>query len=187
MVEATNSKILVIRFAGEAGLSPKKLATLEFLGLKRKHSAAVVDATPSYLGMLGSVEKEVVWGPLDAEAAAALARWAKLPEDQVKRVESGDFSPLPRVFRLHPPRKGYGEFAKRRGEIGEEIKPLLMRMTRRHGLSLLFHAFSPTSLPSFDSFFLLVLLFLLAFCHFSVVFPRLLGSFSRPPTTWPLF
>ncbi|WP_449463152.1 uL30 family ribosomal protein [Tardisphaera miroshnichenkoae] len=126
MVET--SKVLVIRFAGEAGLSPKKLQTLEYLGLKRKHWAAVIDDTPSYRGMLAAVEREVVWGPLDDEAVSLICERAKLPQEQVEKIKSGELSLLPKLVRLHPPKKGYKEYSWRRGNIGADITPLLKRM-----------------------------------------------------------
>ncbi len=128
MVEAANGKVLVIRFAGEAGLSPKKLQTLQYLGLKKKHWAAVIDDTPSYRGMLAVVEREVVWGPLQADAAELLSERAKLSKEQLEKVRAGELSLLPKVVRLHPPKKGYKEYSWRRGDIGSDITALLKRM-----------------------------------------------------------
>ncbi|MGC8630854.1 MAG: uL30 family ribosomal protein [Thermoprotei archaeon] len=128
MVETIAPKLLVIRLAGEAGLSPKKIATLEYLGLKKKNWAVLIDANPSYVGMLKAVEREVVWGPADGEALSILAQWVRLGQDGLKKLEAGDSSALPRVFRFHPPIKGYGDFRRHKGDVGKDVVSLLKKM-----------------------------------------------------------
>ena len=133
--------------------------TLAMLGLGRVNHCVLIDDSPQYMGMLNKVKDYVTWGPIDTETASLLVKERGLLvgrkpldtktltalggfksfEDLGKSIVAGEtkWSKLDgtiRVFRLHPPRKGY-EGIKRAytvggalGDRGDNINALIQRM-----------------------------------------------------------
>ncbi len=133
--------------------------TLMMLGLGRVNHCVLITESPPHMGMVLKVKDYVTWGPINAETASLLVKergrlkgGRSLDEKDVK--ELGKFKAFDdlgkalaegeanwskmdstvRVFRLHPPRKGY-EGIKRTynmggalGNRGEDINVLLQRM-----------------------------------------------------------
>ena len=151
--------LAVVRVRGIINVKNDIRDTLAMLGLGRVNQCVLVDETPQYLGMVKKVKDYVTYGPIDSETAAILVKERgrleghkpldekalkglgkfKSYDDLGKAIAEGDvnWSKLEgtvRVFRLHPPRKGY-EGVKRSystggalGDRGEDINPLLQRM-----------------------------------------------------------
>ena len=111
-------KLAVVRIRGSLQLTHEVRDTLRMLNLGKPNHCVVLEDTPSVRGMLAKVSHVVTWGPVDANAEAEIK----------KRGE--------KVFRLNPPRKGYGRkgvkmpFTKggALGDRAEKINDLLLRM-----------------------------------------------------------
>jgi large subunit ribosomal protein L30 len=151
--------LAVVRVRGIVNVKNDIRDTLAMLGLGRVNHCVLIDEDPETRGMLLKVKDYVTWGPIDAETATILVKERgmlkgrkpvdekalkalgkyKTHEDLGKALAAGEvkWSKLDgtvRVFRLHPPRKGY-EGIKRTykvggalGDRGEEINVLLKRM-----------------------------------------------------------
>jgi large subunit ribosomal protein L30 len=151
--------LALVRVRGIINVKNDIRDTLTMLGLGRVNHCVLVGESPQYMGMVRKVKDYVTWGPIDAETATLLLKERgrleghkpldeaiikelggfKSFEDMGKAVSEGNvnWSKLDktvRVFRLHPPRKGY-EGVKRSytmggalGDRGEEINPLIKRM-----------------------------------------------------------
>ncbi len=151
--------LAVVRVRGIINVKNDIRDTLTMLGLGRVNHCVLVDETPQYMGMVRKVKDYVTWGPIDTETATLLVKERgrlegrkpieeaglkdlgdfKTYEDMGKAVAEGqvNWSKLDgtvRVFRLHPPRKGY-EGVKRAytvggalGDRGEDINTLIQRM-----------------------------------------------------------
>jgi len=132
--------IVAVRLRGEAGVPRDVEATLNMLGLKRKHCAVLIYDRPDSLGMLRTAKDYVTWGEADMEILCALLekrcrpRGAdrlsdkyvkeKLQVTSIKRlVEAIDRAEIPlsrlreagipRIFHLHPPKGGFKRALKR--------------------------------------------------------------------------
>ncbi len=151
--------LALIRVRGIINVKNDIRDTLTMLGLGRVNHCVLVDETPQYMGMVRKVKDYVTWGPIDVETATLLLKERGRLEGRKPLVESnlkemGEFKSFEdmgkaiaegqvnwskldktvRVFRLHPPRKGY-EGVKRSytmggalGDRGEGINPLIQRM-----------------------------------------------------------
>jgi large subunit ribosomal protein L30 len=151
--------LAVVRVRGTINIKNDIRDTLAMLGLGRVNHCVLVDESPQYMGMLRKVKDYVTWGPIDAATASLLVKERgllegrkpldtkslkvlgkyKTHEDLGSAIAEGktNWSKLEgtiRVFRLHPPRKGY-EGIKRSyvvggalGDRGEAINELLQRM-----------------------------------------------------------
>ena len=151
--------LAVVRVRGTINVKNDIRDTLAMLGLGRVNHCVLVDDSPQHLGMLNKVKDYVTWGTIDPETATLLVKErgrlkGRVPLDEKglkdlgkyknfddlgKAIAEGDvnWSKLEgtvRVFRLHPPRKGY-EGVKRSytvggalGNRGEDINVLLQRM-----------------------------------------------------------
>ncbi len=151
--------LAVVRVRGIINVKNDIRDTLTMLGLGRVNHCVLVDETPQYMGMVRKVRDYVTYGPIDAETAALLLKErgrleGRKPLDESIIKEMGEFKSFDdmgkaiaegqlnwskldktvRVFRLHPPRKGY-EGVKRSytvggalGDRGEGINPLIQRM-----------------------------------------------------------
>ncbi|MCK4971120.1 MAG: 50S ribosomal protein L30 [Thermoplasmata archaeon] len=149
----------VVRVRGIINVKNDIRDTLTMLGLGRVNHCVLIDETPQYMGMVRKVRDYVTYGPIDAETAALLLKErgrleGRKPLDESIIKEMGEFKSFDdmgkaiaegqlnwskldktvRVFRLHPPRKGY-EGVKRSytvggalGDRGEGINPLIQRM-----------------------------------------------------------
>jgi large subunit ribosomal protein L30 len=151
--------LAVVRIRGIINVKNDIRDTLTMLGLGRVNHCILLNESPQSMGMLLKVKDYVTWGPINAETAAQLVKERgrlegrkplaekdlkglgkyKTFDDLGKALADGDanWSKLDstvRVFRMHPPRKGY-EGIKRTynvggalGDRGEEINVLLQRM-----------------------------------------------------------
>lgn len=114
-----SEQIAVVMVRGQVGLSQELRDTLHMLRLKRKNHCAVLDKTPSILGMITKVKDIVTWGELSEETLKTLT----------SRLEHG-------VARLQPPRGGFGRKGIKApfsigGALGyrrEKINDLIKRM-----------------------------------------------------------
>jgi len=151
--------LAVVRVRGTINVKNDIRDTLAMLGLGRVNHCVLVDESPQTMGMLLKVKDYCTWGPIDAETATLLVKERgrlsgrrslddksikemgkfKSFEDMGKAIAEGDarwskMDGAVRVFRLHPPRKGY-EGVKRPhtmggalGDRGEGINALIKRM-----------------------------------------------------------
>jgi len=152
-------KLAAVRIRGSVGVRRDVGETLRMLGLTRVNHCVVVDDDPSHVGMLRKAKDFIAWGEIGQGALEALLRKrgrlagdVRLSDEYIKSntpfasvaelskaVLAGDFklAALPgikKVFRLHPPRKGY-KATKRPfrdlgdlGYRGEKINELILRM-----------------------------------------------------------
>ncbi|MGC8516388.1 MAG: uL30 family ribosomal protein [Candidatus Acidifodinimicrobium sp.] len=118
------------------------------LNLKKQNNAVILDKNPAMMGLLRQAEGVITYGELDKDTAAkligkALKREGKKVDDLNAFIDSffdgksklQDIG-LKNVFRLHPPRGGFGRKGKDvpfqvGGSIGyrkEKINDLLNRM-----------------------------------------------------------
>ncbi len=152
-------RIAVIRVRGRVHVNPEIRDTLKMLNLTRVNHCVIIDDRPSYVGMLHKVKDYVTWGEVDEEDVELLLRnrgeligGEKLTDEYVKKntkfksikdfakkfikfkAELSDIPNLKKVFRLHPPRKGYRGIKKpfsiggALGDRGKAIKELIYRM-----------------------------------------------------------
>lgn len=132
--------------------------TLRMLGLTRINHCVLVDDTPSIRGMLQKGKDYITWGEVNPETVEHLLRKRarlvgdrRLEEKLLRMLGLGGFREfaealcsgkaklsdvpgLKKVFRLHPPRKGYRSTKKsfaQGGDLGyrgDRINELIMRM-----------------------------------------------------------
>ena len=156
-----NALIIVVRLRSSIGLRNEVKQTLNMLNLSRVNHAVVIDNRDSYKGMLQTAKDALTWGEIDALTFARLLRKRgrlignkHLTDEYIAKKTSyksideyaaalvalkEDLSALPKlkkVFRLHPPSKGYRGSIKRtyqqKGELGyrgTEINELVQRMS----------------------------------------------------------
>jgi len=148
--------IAVIRVRGRTGIPPEAEETLRLLRLTRVNHLVLLPRSPSIEGMLKKCRDYITWGEIGPEAVAKLVekrgllpgnRRVSLEHIRAKKIHSFDalasklvaceLRPeevgLKPVFRLHPPRKGYGETKRpfpqgALGYRGAEIGELVCRM-----------------------------------------------------------
>lgn len=151
-------KLAVVRVRGGIRARGDVEDTLRMLGLTRVNHCVVIDDTPSLSGMLQKVKDYITWGEIKPETLEILMSKRgrligdrKIDEDTLKAwgfssfqeiaeaICSGKISirqlpGLKKVFRLHPPRKGYRSTKKSVGEggslgyCGDKINDLIKRM-----------------------------------------------------------
>lgn len=151
--------LAVVRVRGIINVKNDIRDTLTMLGLGRVNHCVLISESPQNMGMVRKVKDYVTWGPIDPETATLLVKERgqlkgrkalnekdlkelgkyKSFEDLGKALADGDatwskMNDTVRVFRLHPPRKGY-EGIKRTfnmggalGDRGQDINVLLQRM-----------------------------------------------------------
>ncbi len=156
-----NALLAVIRLRSSIGLRHEAEETLGYLNLTRPHHAVIVDKRPAYQGMLQRAKDAITWGEIDAPTLSRLLRIRgrlegnrPLSDDYLARhtsyktidefataaigfkVELSAIPKLKKVFRLHPPSKGYRGSTKRSvqqaGELGYRgaaVNELITRMT----------------------------------------------------------
>ena len=152
--------ILAIRVRGRVRVRPQIEDTMGKLSLVRLHHARVLKTTPSIQGMITKVKDYITWGEVDEDTLTQLlvkrgrlTGNKKLTDAYVKKNSSfssikalakaihageasmSDVEGLKPIFRLTPPKKGYG--GKKRypvtmggvtGYRGEDINELTQRM-----------------------------------------------------------
>jgi len=150
--------IAVIRVRGSTRTTSDVEDTLKLLGLTRVNHCVVLRRTPQVLGMIDVVKDYIVWGELDAQTLADMLEkrgmlegnkrlneaymkasgfdsFDAFAENFIKgEAELSSLVGLKKVFRLHPPRKGYrsikakhpyGALGNRGAEINEFIKRMI--------------------------------------------------------------
>jgi len=151
------SDLAVVRIRGGPDLDEEVRDTLEMLNLHRPNHCTIVPDEPSYCGMLDEVKEAATWGEINDEVLEKLVKergefegGLDVNEENVEDltsfgsvdefvddiIENGveNVEKLKKVFRLHPPKKGYGKVTKSFGEggakgyRGEEINDLILRM-----------------------------------------------------------
>lgn len=111
-------KLAVVRVRGDVRIGSDVRGTFIMLRLHKKNHCVVVEDAPHIKGMLTTIKPFATWGPVDEKTMAALKK-------------KGD-----KVFRLNPPRKGYGRKGVKMpfslggatGDRKEKINDLLSRM-----------------------------------------------------------
>jgi len=153
------AKLAVIRVRGSVNVRRGVRETMRMLGLTRTNHCVVIDDTPTFRGMLQKAKDMLTWGEVEQKVLEKLIRKRgrltgdkHLTDEFIKSqtpfqslsefaaaVHSGEaeFGTLPglkKVFRLHPPRKGY-KATKRPfkdfgdlGYRGEQINEFVIRM-----------------------------------------------------------
>ena len=157
----THPLVAVIRLRSGIGLQLEAKETLNLLSLTKVNHAIVIDKRPTYLGMLQKAKDAVTWGEIDTPTLTRLLKKRgrlegnrHLTDEYVAKhtsyktiadfakaiVESKEaFTAIPKlkkVFRLHPPSKGFRGSIKRtiqqKGELGYRgaaVNALLKRMS----------------------------------------------------------
>jgi large subunit ribosomal protein L30 len=152
-------KLAVVRVRGGVDARGEVIDTLRMLGLTRVNHCVLLDDTPSIRGMLQKAKDYVTWGEIDAETLELLLRKRGLTEgnrrltDEMVKSASGipsiselaravvegkadlrSIKFIKRIFRLHPPRKGYKSVKRPYRDLGDlgyrgsAINELLKRM-----------------------------------------------------------
>lgn len=153
-------KLAVIRIRSGIKAREEVRETLGLLGLTRVNHCTIIDDDPPHRGMLQAAKDFITWGEIKPEVLEHLLRKrGRLPGDRhltdelvragtkfssignlAAAICSGEAGPnalpgLKKVFRLHPPRKGY-KTTKRPfrdfgalGYRGEGINELILRMS----------------------------------------------------------
>ncbi|MGC8816577.1 MAG: 50S ribosomal protein L30 [Candidatus Hadarchaeum sp.] len=152
------AKLAVIKIRSDINARQDVKNTLRMLGLTRINHCVLVDDSDSVLGMLQKVKDYVTWGEISSDVLKRLlAKRGRLVGDkkltdeivkdrlnfpslaelaaaveneEVKLEEIG----VKKVFRLHPPSKGYKSIKRSVRDLGdlgyrgEKINDLLLRM-----------------------------------------------------------
>jgi large subunit ribosomal protein L30 len=158
---SNNALLVVVRLRSGIGLRKEVKETLAMLNLSRVNHAIVIDNRQSFRGMLQTAKDALTWGeinaptfsrllhkrgrlignkPLTDEYIAKNTAYKSIDEYAAALVAlKENLSALPKlkkVFRLHPPSKGYRGSIKRtiqqKGELGyrgTEINNLVQRMS----------------------------------------------------------
>ncbi len=152
-------KLAVVRVRGGVRAREDVRATLRMLGLTRVNHCIVIDDDPSFRGMLQKAKDYITWGEIGRDTLEDLLRergrlegGKRLTDEYIRsntkfsslrefvdafyrgEVKLSDIPRLKKVFRLHPPSKGY-EATKRPfrtggslGYRGGAINDLISRM-----------------------------------------------------------
>jgi len=142
-------KLAIVRIRGRRNFEPKIKKTLEMLSLHRTNQCVLMDDSPSVLGMLQLCKDYVAFGPIKEDTLAALMakRGEKGSRMLSEIMEAGDIKEAAkkimhgekvenfadRVFRLHPPRKGFDDIKRpvaQGGDLGfrKDMDSLVKRM-----------------------------------------------------------
>jgi large subunit ribosomal protein L30 len=138
------ARIAIVRMRGNFGISPDVEKTLESLRLVKNNFCALVPDDPSHKGMVGMCKDFVAWGEVKEATVAKLLLSrgksakkldAKSASETAKQFFAGKSLKelgIEPVFRLSPPRKGYGGTKAQQpyGGLGkrEDMDELLLRM-----------------------------------------------------------
>ena len=125
------NRIAIIQVRGGIGMKNTVKDTLNLLRLHKKNSCSIVNAIPSFLGMINLIKDFVTWGELDKETFKLLIeKRGRLPGNQQlteeylrqtanltfdqfaeqfidNKKEMKDIPGLKTFFRLKPPVHGY--------------------------------------------------------------------------------
>jgi large subunit ribosomal protein L30 len=114
-------KIAIVRVRGQARIRGDIARAFEQLNLNQRHSATIIEESPSALGQLNKIRSFVTWGPVT--------------DDTIKKMEPRKRGEG-RWYALTPPRKGYGrkgvklpfKYGGALGDRKEKINDLILRM-----------------------------------------------------------
>lgn len=126
------SKTALIRIKGQTKLNKEIKDALNILGLHKKLTCVVINATPSLLGMVKKVKDCITYGEINEETLKLLK------EKRGKKTKNKDGKVVyKKFFRLHPPRGGFerkgtkvpfkvgGALGDRKEKINDLIKRML--------------------------------------------------------------
>jgi len=152
-----SQKIAVVRVRGTVKVRKDIEDTLSMLNLSKPHQAVILDDRPTYLGMLNKAKDYITYGEIEPDVLETLLlKWGRVEGNKrvteayvkektgqtikqfiktVMNLEKDlDDLETKKVFRLHPPRKGYRDIKRaftQGGDVGYrgiEINTLLRRM-----------------------------------------------------------
>jgi len=86
------SKLGIVRVRGTVHIKQDIKKTLELLNLNKKNHCVIVQENPQIKGMINKTKNYITWGEID-----------ETTENELKKAK-GDV----KIFKLNPPRKGYG-------------------------------------------------------------------------------
>ena len=158
-MEEQAKTLAVVRVRGVSGIRRDIKDTLTMLHLNRNCQATLIQNKPTNLGMLRKAKGQLAWGEASEETIASLLKERgrligekKLTDEYIKKIgyesleklaeaihklkiEYGDLPDIKPLFRLHPPKKGYGGKIKKSyksagvtGYRGEAINTLIKKM-----------------------------------------------------------
>ena len=152
------NRLAVVRVRGRVDVRKEVQDTLKMLNLTKANHCVIIDDRDSFQGMLQKVKDYVTYGPIDNDTLVKLiGKWGRLEgdvritDDYVKEKTGKDLESfckdflefknelsdlnLKKVFRLHPPHKGYeatkkpfvlgGTLGKRDTEINGLIQKMI--------------------------------------------------------------
>lgn len=153
------AKLAVVRVRGRVDVKKEVLDTLRMIGLTRPNHCTLIENNPSQEGMLRKGKEVITWGiirpkvlrlllqkrgrlegdePLTDEIVNSRSPYGSIQEfaDSLckENAKLSDVPGLKKVFRLHPPRKGYRStrhpFSEggALGDRGDNINDLILRM-----------------------------------------------------------
>ncbi|KXB05844.1 hypothetical protein AKJ51_04680 [candidate division MSBL1 archaeon SCGC-AAA382A20] len=153
------NKLAIVRLRGRVGVRGEVKDTLRMLNLTRPNYCTLVDDNPSFRGMLEKVKEMATWGPIKPEVLEELlvkkgefSDGRSFSSEEIKKLtpydtvsdlagsivkgdyDLDDINDLRKIFRLHPPKKGYEslrrgfEHGGALGDRGEEVNNLILRM-----------------------------------------------------------
>jgi large subunit ribosomal protein L30 len=153
------AKLAVVRIRSGINANTDVRDTLDLLGLTRVNHCVVVDDSGSNAGMLQKAKDYITWGEIKSETLEHMMKKRgrlvgdkRLTDDDVKsksgfqsikelaeaivsgKASFGSLPGLKKVFRLHPPRKGFRSTKRPFKDIGdlgyrgEKINELIVRM-----------------------------------------------------------
>ena len=129
--------LVAVRIKGSIGLDDARRRTLEYLRLKRVHTAVLLPDTPSIRGMLRKVERYVTWGTPSGKTIYKILKRSGVGKDDLEKLGLQSLESLaeklktdPNILwklrlkpaRFGPPKGGYKRTIKRpyryKGEYG---------------------------------------------------------------------
>ncbi len=151
--------IVAVKVRGEVSAQREAKETVAMLGLSHTNHAVILDSRPSFLGMLQRAQSYVTWGEASKETVATMLKergrlvgGKKHGEEfatkagfksidelaeavHACKIEYWNLKGVQKIFRLHPPKKGYHGKTKKSfkaggeaGYRGKEIDALVKRM-----------------------------------------------------------
>ncbi len=152
--------LVAVKVRGEISAQREAKETSAMLHLTHSNHAVLIDSRPAFLGMLQRAQSYVTWGEATKETVARmlkergkLAGGKAMTEEYAQKigykslddladaivnckVEHWKLEGVQKVFRLHPPKKGFHGKTKKSfraggeaGYRGEAINKLVQRMT----------------------------------------------------------
>ena len=99
--ESTGKHLAAVLIRGrEIGVRHDVKQTLDILKLRRRHICVVLPDTVSHQGLMAKCKDLITYGPITSETL-------KLLNEKRGSLKNKEGKPL-NVFRMHPPRGGYG-------------------------------------------------------------------------------